>query len=243
MAVSVRRDVADPVVDDSDRERRAANVDRDLGGGGARVLGDVGERLADHGEEVVGERLGHRGVDRAVEADSGIEAERAGRFGRQSDQFLANRRAREPRRVQLEDRGANVADRGVEIVDRRHEPIDDRLVVHQPERGLQSQPHGEQSLDHRVVEIASDPFAILEGGEVRDAGMEASVLDGDSGGGGETDRQFLVDIGEHVTIRLVAEVQVAEHLATNGDRHAEEGRHLRMIRGKPEPVRMLAQIR
>ena len=92
----------------------------------------------------------------------------------------------------------------------------------QTDRALQAQSHGEQTLDDGVVQVPRNAVAILEQREFRDPCVQSGVFDRDTGGRGERHDQLLVDIGERVTTRLVAQVEVAEDLARYDDRHAEE---------------------
>ena len=62
------------------------------------------------------------------------------------------------------------------------------------------------------------------------------------GGSGQSDRELLVDVGEHLTVGLVREVEVAVDDAAQSDRHAEERGHRRMPGREPEAVRMGVQV-
>ena len=78
--------------------------------------------------------------------------------------------------------------------------VDGRVGVgpHQPGRPLQRQAGGEEALDDGVVQVAGDALAVLDQRELLHPGVEAGVLDGDAGGGGQTDHELLVDVGEHL---------------------------------------------
>ena len=108
--------------------------------------------------------------------------------------------------------------------------------------GLQRQPGGEQSLDDVVVEVAGDPLAFVE--QPGGAGLlvEPGVLDRQAGGGGQPDGELLVDVGEHLAVGLVGEVEVAVDDAAQPDRHAEERRHRRVAGREPEAVGMGVQV-
>ena len=82
---------------------------------------------------------------------------------------------------------------------------------------------GEQSLDHRVMKVAGDPFPVLEDGQLVDSGEQPSVVDRHPGGDSQADDELLVHVGEHLVARLVGEIKVAEHLVAAG---AEESRAL-----------------
>ena len=62
------------------------------------------------------------------------------------------------------------------------------------------------------------------------------------GGGGQPDRELLIDVGEHLTVGLVGEVEVAVDDAAQSDRDPQERGHRRMPRREPEAVRMGVQI-
>ena len=54
------------------------------------------------------------------------------------------------------------------------------------------------------------------------------------------DDELLVDVGEHVAAGLLGEVEVAEHLVADQDRHPEERRHRRVVRREAVAVGVLA---
>ena len=60
--------------------------------------------------------------------------------------------------------------------------------------------------------------------------VEPGVLDRQAGGRGQPDGELLVDVGEHLAVGLVGQVQVAVDDAAQPDRHAEERRHRRVAR-------------
>ena len=114
--------------------------------------------------------------------------------------------------------------------------------VDHPGGRLQRQPGGEQSLDDVVVEIPGDPLAFVEQAGGPGLFVQSGVLDRQAGGGGQADRELLVDVGEHLTVGLVGQVQVAVHDAAQPDRHPEERRHRRVPRREPEAVGMGVQV-
>ena len=116
------------------------------------------------------------------------------------------------------------------------------LLLGDADRALQAQPGGEEPLDDGVVEVAGDALAVLDEGEVGDPGVEAGVLDGDAGRGGEGDDHLLVDVAEDVVARLVAEVEVAEHLVAHPHRHTEERAHRRVVGREPVAVGVLPEV-
>ena len=73
-AAAVGRAEPDAVVADVDGQPVGRRSHVDLGGRRPRVPGDVGERLADHGEQVLADVVADR-VDQAGEPDRGFEAE------------------------------------------------------------------------------------------------------------------------------------------------------------------------
>ena len=107
---------------------------------------------------------------------------------------------------------------------------------------LQRQPGGEQSLDDVVVEVTGDPFAFFEQPGGAGLFVQAGVLDRQAGGGGQSDRELLIDVGEHLAVGLVRQVQVAVDDAAQPDRHPEERRHRRVAGREPEAVRMGVEV-
>ena len=82
--------------------------------------------------------------------------------------------------------------------------------MHQGPRPLQVHAHGEQRLDHPVVQLFGDPFPLLEDLESEELLLcllcffiQAGILDRHAGLGREQDDGGLVVVGEHVGIALV----------------------------------------
>ncbi len=50
----------------------------------------------------------------------------------------------------------------------------------QPTCSLQRKSDGEEALDHEIVEIASDPVAVGQQGEIRHLFVQSGVLDSDA---------------------------------------------------------------
>ena len=71
--------------------------------------------------------------------------------------------------------------------------------------------------------------------------VEAGVVDGDAGRAGQRGEHGLV-LGGELPRALVGHVQVAEDLAADEDRHAEEGGHRRVVPGESGRRRVLAQV-
>jgi hypothetical protein len=61
-------------------------------------------------------------------------------------------------------------------------------------------------------------------------GVEAGVVDGDAGRGGEGDHDFFVVVAEFGGALFFGEVEVAEDLVAGADRDAEEAVHRRVVR-------------
>lgn len=72
--------------------------------------------------------------------------------------------------------------------------------------------------------------------------MEAGVVDRQRGGGREAEGQFLVDVREAVLVLLVGEVEVAEHLASDVERHPQVALHRRVVGREAEAVGMFVEI-
>ena len=103
------------------RSAPAAQVD--LGGAGAGVAGDVAQRLAEHGDEVVGDALG-QGVQRPGEPDGGVEPERGCLRGHDVEQAGSQSLRLCPGGLlELEDAGADLADGVVEVGDGGQDPV------------------------------------------------------------------------------------------------------------------------
>ena len=86
--------------------------------------------------------------------------------------------------------------------------------------GLEPQPEAEQRLREGVVQLAGEPVALLEHGQLAAGLVEAAVLDEHRGVVGEVADQALVVRVEAAV--LVGEVERADHVAAEHDRHREE---------------------
>jgi len=82
----------------------------------------------------------------------------------------------------------------------------------------------------------------LTSGEVLEAVMEARVLDRDRSRRRERHDERLVLGRELVRGRLVAEVEVSEHLVAQPDGHAEEGPHLGVVFREADGPGVLVQV-
>jgi hypothetical protein len=93
------------IVDHPENQVRACgHLDVDPAGLG--VAGDVGERLAQHNKQLVAHVIGDR-VDRAVEEDVRVDAQRRRRSGGHGKDLLAEPAVGPQRPLQPEDRGAD----------------------------------------------------------------------------------------------------------------------------------------
>ncbi len=144
--------------------------------------------------------------------------------------------------LELEDDAADLPDRGVEVVDGSLYPVRHLALVNQSGESLQTQSRREETLDHGVVQVAGDPFAIAKQRQLLDAFVQTRILYGHAGGARERDGQCLIGVGERDASALLGEVKVAEHLIVNSDRNAQERAHRWMPRGKPDGVRMRAEV-
>ena len=70
---------ADAVVADVEGDPVVVGGEVDVGGVGAGVPGDVAQRLAQHGEQIVADVRSGKGVEQAGEADGGVEPQGRGR--------------------------------------------------------------------------------------------------------------------------------------------------------------------
>ena len=80
-------------------------------------------------------------------------------------------------------------------------------------------------------------------GEALDLLMQARVLDGDPCMEREHLDERLVILGEFGRTELVREVEVADRLGADGDRHAKEAVHRRVVRREPVAVSDDADVR
>ena len=188
-------------------------------------------------------RVVDRGVDRSVEADHRIEAEQPrptrrtarsapGEPSGRGRRWCAARRSPRARRERC-GRGRRPRPEPRRHVLRRHE-------AHRGSAGSSPMANSRwmtvscrsRAMRSRSSTVASSATrAWSRAFSMRDAGRRR-----------EADGELLVDVGEDLAARLVAQVEVAEHLAAHGDRHTEERRHRRMVRREPEAVGVLAEV-
>ena len=89
------------------------------------------------------------------------------------------------------------------------------------------------------MQVAREPVALLDRAQLAAALVEARVLDGDGGVGGEHLDQALVLVAERVRALLVGQVEGADDAGARDDRHAEEGAHVRV---RPRPPAAEARV-
>ena len=144
--------------------------------------------------------------------------------------------------MQREDRAADLANGHVQLV---HGVVDSGAqVVAAPDRQHRLERHAgrEQALDDLVVEVAGNSLAVFEDGDLFRALHQPGVLDRNSGGGRQCDREALVFLAELAGVPLVAQVQVSEHGISHADGHAEERAHVWMVRGEADGLVVGADI-
>ena len=105
-----------------------------------------------------------------------------------------------------------------------------------PQHGLQRPLVG--AGEHQLGGLGRDrlpalaPFGVL---------IQAGVLDGDAGRGGQRHHQLLVLLAE-LAVAGLGQVEVAEHLVPDPDRHAEEAAHRRVAGRETDRGRVLAEV-
>ena len=99
--------------------------------------------------------------------------------------------------------------------------------------GLEPQAQAEQRLREGVVQLPGEPVPLLEHRQLAAGLVQAAVLDEHRGVVGEVAHQALV-VGREPAV-LVGEVERADHVAAEHDRHGEERRQVGMG-GRPPPV-------
>ena len=72
--------------------------------------------------------------------------------------------------------------------------------------------------------------------------IEAGVVDGDTGGRGERLGEHFVVFAERLAGSLLGQIQVAEHVVADEDRHAEEGAHRGVMRRKSNRLRVVVDV-
>jgi hypothetical protein len=208
------------------------STDPDVDPAGGGVARDVGQCLAQGGEELAGDLVWAPGIERSLEHDAGLEPERLACLPGDVEHPAADAVARGcAPDLETEDRGADVPDDQVEVVDCVvHPALHGRgVVAHEGRGALEGQAGREEALDDRVMEVAGDALAVVDQRQLLDAGVQPGVLDRHAGRGGQPEDQLLVDVRENLARGLVGQVQVAEHLVPHPHGHAEEGPHGRVV--------------
>ena len=201
-----------PVVGHPQLEPVGGDGHVDLGAVGEGVPGHVGDRLAQHREQLGAEGLAHHGVHRAGGADDRAEAQHRDVLLDQAADGGAQRLAAAV--LELEDRAADGLDGVVELAHRLVESLGDRVVARHGGDALQLQPGREEPLDDDVVEVAGDPLAV---------GDHRQLLALDQGlGAVEPEGDLVGEAGEQVAVLHVEQSGVGV-----GDRH--QRRHRREV--------------
>ena len=192
------------------------------------VLDDVGQRLSQHGCDVVEQRRVEHGRHRPLEPQRRFEAE-AGRGGPHDLQQDGPGVQGRPRLLQCEDRGPDPPDRLVEVLDGSTERLTHGGVGRSSRDGLQRQLRGEDPLDDVVVEVTRDPVAVLEHGDARLVAPPVREL--------ERQRRVQGQLFGHLDVR--ATERTAPGAACDDDRtaHARLSDQGARHRGTPGPVR------
>ena len=237
--------VADAVV--GDREREPATVDADVDVARSRrwawraTLDSASRRHSSRWPRVgsstalsIGPWMSHDGLNPSVVAAS----------SQIGDDVAAQADARRPSLVELEDRRADLADRHVR--DRRRRAGSARR---RPGRSTVCAAACSDSpvANSRWITSSWRSRAIRSRSSsspaVRACSCRRAFSIARPGGGGQPDGELLVDVGEHLAVGLVGQVEVAVDDAAEPDRHAEERRHRRVAGREPEAVGMGVEIR
>ncbi len=118
-----------------------------------------------------------------------------------------------------------------------------RMVIGLVGRILEAQGDAVDRLDDAVMQFAPDALALLDHRQLADAEVQSSVLDGDGSMTGERLDQLQVRFGERSSVTPIGQVQVADGLAPNDDRHADEAVHRRVSGRKARPTRVVRDVR
>ena len=191
-------------------------------------LPDVGQGLPDCGKQVLKDEVVDGGVERARERQTDLEAHDLMELAHEVGDVVADAPA-VLAHPELVNRGTNLRD---DLVDLGHgtAQLVRRGLGQAGGQALQGQAQSEQPLDDRVVEVPGHAVAVLVDRRPAHPVVEAGVLDGDAGGQRQRPDQCLVVEGELRPPDLVGQVEVPVDLVAHLDRHAEEGRHGRVVR-------------
>ena len=151
------------------------------------VAPDVRERLSRDLHHVRRDRGQLRG-DPASTSTTVTTPERCSNSAPELTQRLIQLAIGQDPRPEAEDVVAQIADRAVDVLDGPFDPDGDPLILRERGRPLEAHPHGEERLDHPVVELLRDPLALIEDLEPADLVLrvhhvlvQPGVLDGDPG--------------------------------------------------------------
>ena len=110
-----------------------------------------------------------------------------------------------------------------------------RVAVELRGRRLGGEHEAEQLLTDRVVKLEGEPIALGHDRQLAAALEQPGVGDGDRGMGGQQLDQLLIGRLEHRPGLLLGQIEGADHLLADADRHAEERAHIGMSAGPPAP--------
>ncbi len=92
------------------------------------------------------------------------------------------------------------------------------------------------------MQLAPDALALLDHGQLADALVQSSVLDRDGSVTGERLDQLQVGLAERSSVPPIGQVEVADRLAPNDDRHADEAVHRRVAGRKARATRVVGDV-
>ena len=184
----------------------------------------------------------HRRVDRPVEDDARLEAERLTRLG-PTPRTRPRSPSRRPRcsspkiavRMSLIVRSRSSTASPIRPVARRVRPAPAGTVLC----------NDIPVANRRWITVSWRSRAIRSRSSTSASSCtceQPGVLDGDAGRPCQADDELLVDVGEDFRRSLVGEVQVAEHLVAHADRDPEERRHRWMVRRESVAVGVLGEV-
>ena len=190
----------------------AVEVEIDVNAGGLRVLGDVGERFADDGEEVLSD-LGPKLVDLSAEVDVGFEPEGGGLFPGQFEDLTPDTLSPVGLRPQAVDRGPDLFDGAVDVSDRVLQPTLEIVVSGAICHGSHGHARSEEPTDHMVMHVPADSLSVLQQ-------FESAVR---FAAGGELDRHHRF-VGERVDRCKVVFVEWVGRFVPGHQKHADRSR-------------------
>ncbi|MDX6340827.1 MAG: hypothetical protein QOH87_965 [Trebonia sp.] len=232
------------VVPDEHRQHPGVRVHHDVDAVGPRVPRRVGQRLAQHGEHLLGELAAGARVEPAAEPHRGREPEHLRHLvGERHDVGPQPGHAGPAAGLQGEDRRPDVPDRVVHRVHGVAHPVGDLAPGDHWHRALKRHARGVQPLNHQVMQVPGDPVPVLEHGKALGVGPAVRELKRDGRLGGERrddagrallERRAALDAphGEH-----------AAHVARRAER--EQGRRADVSHRQPRHVgraRVLGEV-